>query len=241
MTSHSKTLLSIRPTLMPGISLSVCMCFSWRPSRPAAAEVEAILETASDVCLRCNSGFVCAGREVAMAVCAMRWAELSCGPDGGGGGGGSSGRWAVTCGTRRRQGESHTRWRGRGSAAGRRKKSSLRSVEASGRESMRRDAGTCISDGPWTSGPALVLARPAFPAPEEPGMNADQRVISLKANAFSFLLCRQHSSAFCVAPCLLQCSRRAPALGCTVPIRGSLSGVVWTPCRPACMRVAIAE
>jgi hypothetical protein len=35
-TSHSKTLLSTKPQLIPGMSLSDCICCSWRDSmRPA--------------------------------------------------------------------------------------------------------------------------------------------------------------------------------------------------------------
>ena len=39
MTSHSKMLLSARPQLIPGMSLSVCICLSWRVSSPPAAVV----------------------------------------------------------------------------------------------------------------------------------------------------------------------------------------------------------
>lgn len=39
MTSHSRTLLSTRPQLIPGISLSDCICLSCRPRRLAAAEL----------------------------------------------------------------------------------------------------------------------------------------------------------------------------------------------------------
>ncbi len=38
MTSHSKMLLPTRPQLMPGMSLSVCICLSWRLKSPEAAE-----------------------------------------------------------------------------------------------------------------------------------------------------------------------------------------------------------
>lgn len=43
MTSHSNTLLSTRPQLIPGMSLSFCICFSCRDNRPAAADDEDIL------------------------------------------------------------------------------------------------------------------------------------------------------------------------------------------------------
>ena len=39
MTSHSSTLLSTSPQLIPGMSLSLCICFNWRPRSPEAAEL----------------------------------------------------------------------------------------------------------------------------------------------------------------------------------------------------------
>ncbi len=39
MTSHSKTLFPMRPQLMPGMSLSLCMSLSWRLKSPEAAEL----------------------------------------------------------------------------------------------------------------------------------------------------------------------------------------------------------
>lgn len=39
ITSHSKTLLSTSPQLIPGMSLSDCMCWSWRESIRPAGEV----------------------------------------------------------------------------------------------------------------------------------------------------------------------------------------------------------
>lgn len=36
MTSHSKTLFPTRPQLIPGISLSVCICLNWRVRMMAA-------------------------------------------------------------------------------------------------------------------------------------------------------------------------------------------------------------
>ena len=39
MTSHSKTLFPTRPQLIPGVSLSLCMIFSWRLKSPEAAEL----------------------------------------------------------------------------------------------------------------------------------------------------------------------------------------------------------
>jgi hypothetical protein len=43
ITSHSKTLLSTRPQLIPGMSLSDCICCSWRDSMRPAGDV-AIVE-----------------------------------------------------------------------------------------------------------------------------------------------------------------------------------------------------
>lgn len=43
MTSHSKTLLSMRPQLMPGMSLSLCISLSWRLRSPEAAELAILL------------------------------------------------------------------------------------------------------------------------------------------------------------------------------------------------------
>lgn len=40
MTSHSKTLLSTNPQLMPGISLSFCICLNCFPRINAADDVE---------------------------------------------------------------------------------------------------------------------------------------------------------------------------------------------------------
>lgn len=42
ITSHSNTLLSAKPQLMPEMLLSFCICLSWRDSSPAAADEEAI-------------------------------------------------------------------------------------------------------------------------------------------------------------------------------------------------------
>ena len=39
MTSHSKTLFPMRPQLIPGISLSLCISLSWRLKSPEAAEL----------------------------------------------------------------------------------------------------------------------------------------------------------------------------------------------------------
>lgn len=39
MTSHCRTLLSTSPQLMPGMSLSLCICLSCLPRRPAAGDV----------------------------------------------------------------------------------------------------------------------------------------------------------------------------------------------------------
>ena len=44
MTSHSMTLLSTRPQLIPGMSLSDCICLSCRPRRPAAAVLAMVEE-----------------------------------------------------------------------------------------------------------------------------------------------------------------------------------------------------
>jgi len=46
MTSHSKMLFPTSPQLMPGMSLSLCICLSWRPKSPEAAEL-AMLEISS--------------------------------------------------------------------------------------------------------------------------------------------------------------------------------------------------
>lgn len=55
ITSHSKTLLSTRPQLIPGISLSDCICWSWRDSMRPAGEV-AILRVSN--ARRCKNQIV---------------------------------------------------------------------------------------------------------------------------------------------------------------------------------------
>ena len=39
ITSHSNTLSDMRPQLIPGMSLSLCMILSWRVRSPEAAEL----------------------------------------------------------------------------------------------------------------------------------------------------------------------------------------------------------
>lgn len=48
MTSHSNTELPTSPQLIPGMSLSVCICLNWRPRRSAALEFENAGELAEE-------------------------------------------------------------------------------------------------------------------------------------------------------------------------------------------------
>lgn len=68
ITSHSKTLLSTSPQLMPGMSLSVCMCLNCRPSSPAAADVGVAMV-----------GKVWAGVSVSVYSCRRRRSLAGCG------------------------------------------------------------------------------------------------------------------------------------------------------------------
>lgn len=48
ITSHSKTLLSTKPQLIPGISLSDCICCSWRASMRPAGEAAMMVDQRGD-------------------------------------------------------------------------------------------------------------------------------------------------------------------------------------------------
>ena len=65
MTSHSNTLSSTRPQLIPGMSFSVRICFNCRPNKPAAAEVDAIMDKSLR---RANLGFCVVSVEVVLLV-----------------------------------------------------------------------------------------------------------------------------------------------------------------------------
>lgn len=79
MTSQSNTLLLTRPQLMPGMSLSDCICLNWRPSRRAEEDVppgepKRAGEEVDIVILRCGRGG--GGVGVWSMEVALRWGVL---------------------------------------------------------------------------------------------------------------------------------------------------------------------
>lgn len=73
MTSHSMILLSTRPQLIPGISLSPCICLSWRLSSPAAAVFVMVLS--SVIRARCTGW---GGFDSSFAVCILEVEAKRC-------------------------------------------------------------------------------------------------------------------------------------------------------------------